>query len=274
MTWVKIDDGLPTHRKAKGVGLDGIGMFVAMLCYCAKHLTDGRIPKEDIAIVWPWNQPRALELADLMVNVGLMEDHGSAWVIRDYLDYQPSRADVEKARAANTLRQRKRRGCHAVTTTVTHGVSNDSPSRPVPSRPDPPAEDTHRDPKHHFLANEVKRFRHLSRFGDALDFTEPLMAVVTLNMTEEQLRKAVTQAAAEIPIDAHPAAALRTLRRFIERCTFVGFSGPVTAPSKAPYHATFADDDWEQAPPEALKAGALGVLDAINATTIDSEVDD
>ena len=62
------------------------------------------------------------------------------WVIHDYWEYQPSKAQVVKERQASAERQRKWRENHGYggsqdnggSNGVTNGVSNAAPSRPVP----------------------------------------------------------------------------------------------------------------------------------------------
>jgi hypothetical protein len=44
MTWFKLEDGFPEHRKIAQAGGDAGWLFVCGLAYCARNLTDGLIP--------------------------------------------------------------------------------------------------------------------------------------------------------------------------------------------------------------------------------------
>lgn len=118
--WVKLDDHFPDHRKLAELGdyapLCG-WLYVCGLAFCNRQLTDGRIPKAHIhrlasfrhisietASVGPPERPLATfgddvaveEIAEMLVTVRLWEDDGDAYVVHDYGDYQPSKADIER----------------------------------------------------------------------------------------------------------------------------------------------------------------------------------
>lgn len=151
MPWVKLDDQIMRNPKVRGISRDAFALHVAGLCYCATALTDGRIPDRDLPLVAaealaPESSASDLEKADLW------ERTDDGWMIHDYLDYQPSRADVmDDRRKARERKQRQRSkdrppdghaGSHAVTGPVTdsgrHAGSHEPPSRPVPSPDIPP----------------------------------------------------------------------------------------------------------------------------------------
>lgn len=93
MTWVKIDDNFPDHPRVVGLSDRAFRTHVAGLCYSAKYLTDGHIPSSALRTIGPRKSAQELEDAGLWQKT----DHG--WVVRDFLDYNPSRADVETERA-------------------------------------------------------------------------------------------------------------------------------------------------------------------------------
>lgn len=92
MTWVKLDDNFPDHPRVVGLTDRAFRTHVAGLCYCAKYLTDGNVPTSALRAIGPRKTAQELEAAGLWAKT----DHG--WMIRDYLDYNPSRADVETER--------------------------------------------------------------------------------------------------------------------------------------------------------------------------------
>ena len=106
MPWVKIDDGVPHHRKLFAGGACLRGMILDGLCYCARNLTDGFIPANALALVSPGTPPKmALRLIADLVRVGAWTTKDDGWEIHDYLKYQPSRQEVLDARAAAKARK-------------------------------------------------------------------------------------------------------------------------------------------------------------------------
>lgn len=158
MSWARFDDMFPWSRKVRRLSDAAFRLHVTGIVGCARDLTDGVVTQDDIDEFPPM---RGLDkrLAEL-VERGQWHEKGhrcgkckqppaGAWMIHDYLDYNPSKADVEAERAAARERQRRRRLGRAgvseapdVTrdSRVTHaGVTRESqtPSLPVPSIPDP-----------------------------------------------------------------------------------------------------------------------------------------
>jgi hypothetical protein len=96
MAWVRIDDGLPDHPKFLALGRDrwvGIGLFIEMLCYANRYLTDGAVPAAAV-------RRASARVAARLADVGLIETAPDGWRIHDYHRYQPSREDVEARRTA------------------------------------------------------------------------------------------------------------------------------------------------------------------------------
>jgi hypothetical protein len=117
MAWVRIDDQFTDHPKAAHAGPLGIAMQVAGLCYCNRYLTDGFIP---LAIA-----PRLLDFTGIaegephdvdtkqvngyamewmyvverLEKAGMWEVVDGGWLIHDYLEYNPSREEMQAKRA-------------------------------------------------------------------------------------------------------------------------------------------------------------------------------
>lgn len=121
MTWVRLDDDFGNHPKLREAGPLGIAMQVVALCYCNKYLTDGFIPRSVIPSLlnleglamrcWEGelvgggqNADWSLIVEDL-IGAGLWHEVDGGYQIHDYLEYQPSRAQVLAERAANAKRQ-------------------------------------------------------------------------------------------------------------------------------------------------------------------------
>lgn len=141
MPWVKLDDQIMRNPKIRAVSRDAFAFHIAGLAYCATALSDGHIPDRDLPLVAAEALAPEASAGELGA-VGLWERREGGWEIHDYLDFQPSRADVlderRKARERKAVQRARQKASHAVSPPGTDGVSHDgSPPPPVPSRPDP-----------------------------------------------------------------------------------------------------------------------------------------
>lgn len=119
MSWVKIDDGAPDHPKWMELAEDPAlwsacwGLWVACATYCARMLTDGRVPRAYIGRATPLPRKTADAAADALVRVGLWSRDDSGYVFHDWLEYNPPAEKVRAKRAAAAERMsrgRKRSG--------------------------------------------------------------------------------------------------------------------------------------------------------------------
>lgn len=134
MTWAKIDDAAPHHPKFIAAGWEAFGLWVAGLCYCNRWLTDGLVPKVAVPGLLPGLSPKkAHELAVRLTTNSVRPGGNPSWIdegdhyrVHDFESYQPTKAEVEAARAAARNRQRRHRSgrSHGVTESVTDGVAN------------------------------------------------------------------------------------------------------------------------------------------------------
>lgn len=116
MTWVKIEDSLPDHERAIRAGDRAMWLWVAGLCWCSRHLSDGKIPREVVPRLT--GAPDALKLASVLVEVGLWRETKAAFVVRNYGRFQRTRDEVDAERAATRKRvakHREKRSGNAVT---------------------------------------------------------------------------------------------------------------------------------------------------------------
>ena len=95
MTWVRLDDGFYQHPKIVRVGVVGMALQVAALCYANHNLTDGFIPSEAVAML----VPGANGVVAKMVRVGLWDEAEDGYLIHDYTKYQWTKAQIETFRA-------------------------------------------------------------------------------------------------------------------------------------------------------------------------------
>ncbi len=105
MSWFKLDDQFPTHPKVLRAGPDAAWLYICGGCYCAKHLTDGMIPK--VAVPTLSTLRAHARLAAVLVREGLWHDAGDDFEVHDYLVYNPSREKVENERRAAVERRSK-----------------------------------------------------------------------------------------------------------------------------------------------------------------------
>lgn len=143
MTWLRLDDGMLDHPKwIRAITLGGdevVTVWLRLLSWCSRNLTDGHIPGDMVAQVAQLKAGakrakalRALEEARLITR-----GEGEEIVLVDYLERNPSASQVRADRERKIEAQRKRRlggneaGLHA--TSEAGACSVPSPSHPIPS---------------------------------------------------------------------------------------------------------------------------------------------
>jgi hypothetical protein len=111
MTWVKVDDRFPQHEKVLAAGPEAGWLYICGLCYAARTLSNGVLPRSELQTFSPYPEAQSRDLAVALVDQGLWETtRQQAWVIHDYLRYNPSRADVEAKRARWRAKADSKRG--------------------------------------------------------------------------------------------------------------------------------------------------------------------
>jgi hypothetical protein len=97
--WLRLDDGFGEHPKIVDLSDKAFRVHVLALLYCARNLTDGRLPAR-----YPVDVSTGREL----VRRGLWAPtEGGGWVIHDWSEWNPS-AEAIRQRLKND-RERKRR---------------------------------------------------------------------------------------------------------------------------------------------------------------------
>lgn len=138
MAWVKIDDRYRTHVKMVEAGAEGVALDVAGLCWSTENATDGFISDAALPALYPVRSPK--KVAQRLVDVGrwTRDDERRGYWIHDFLDYNPSAADLAEKRAATKERVRAWRngrsntGRNKAGNSVTNGVGNTSSRSPTP----------------------------------------------------------------------------------------------------------------------------------------------
>ena len=156
MSWARLDDQMPDHPKFLQAGDFApllLALYVRAVCYSSRYLTDGFIPSGAVTPLLQgynaWGHDTVtgdgfafaqdgdeFDWPAIMVHAGLWESCDGGYRIHDYLDYNPTRAQVLERRADSAKRQKKHRDT-AVSNddgnALRHGVSH----RPVTSSPAP-----------------------------------------------------------------------------------------------------------------------------------------
>lgn len=146
MTWFKVDDGFPDHPKVEDVIAGenpdaAIALWTLAGAWCARHLTDGVIPRSKVARLGV----RAWEVgAAELVRVKLWHETDAGYRFHDWKDSQPTRAKVLAARRADLERKhgRKATGDATDSENIPSGIREESAGTPsgiptLPSRPGP-----------------------------------------------------------------------------------------------------------------------------------------
>ncbi|MFB7647178.1 hypothetical protein ACFC0S_17000 [Streptomyces sp. NPDC056084] len=112
MSWFKIDDGFHCHTKVMEAGTAAVGLYVRCGSWAAQQASDGRVPK---SIARTYGTARMIKA---LIEVGLWHASGhecktcpevdaNAFLIHQYLERNPSRAEMDAARKAKSERQQR-----------------------------------------------------------------------------------------------------------------------------------------------------------------------
>jgi hypothetical protein len=152
VAWLKLDDKRSMHRKFRREGFAARGLDEAAMCVCAHDETDGKVSQEtleDLAHHHGVSMKAVKGLAGDLVRIGRWrwDETGNCWWVKDYLDFNPSRKELEAKRKKDRDRKRTAADSHpdhpgTVTESARNplGVARQSAGHARPSRPDRPTE--------------------------------------------------------------------------------------------------------------------------------------
>lgn len=116
MSYVRLDDNFADHPKlrrySRRARCSAGWLHVEALCYAGRHNTDGFIPSE-VAGEFGSQADIARLTAPFNNGCGLWEVTDGGYLIHDYLDYNPSRREVDEKRDKARERMRRVRGVFA-----------------------------------------------------------------------------------------------------------------------------------------------------------------
>lgn len=135
MAWVRMDDRRAMHPKLCDAGFAARGLDEAAIELCASDETDGFIADKRLKHLgavhgetWRGIERLAQILCSPDVDRWRRDDERGGYWIKDYLDYNPSHAELEAKRAAD--RGRKRSGRGKESPQIPKGVREDSKRNP------------------------------------------------------------------------------------------------------------------------------------------------
>ncbi len=169
MVWLRLEDNMLDHpkwrRAIRLAGDDALGVWIRLVSWCSRNLTDGAIPADMVEEVAETKGDRGRRRAlEALISSSLVarDEHGACTIV-DYLERNPSRSDVRAERDRRAQAERLRRGKPRVTGHESAGVPDrahvPSQSRPVPSQSqpkDPPVAPQGGDPSPEPKAKRVK----------------------------------------------------------------------------------------------------------------------
>lgn len=104
MPWFRLDESFHHHPKVVRAGNAAVGLWVRCGTYASQYLTDGAVPAD---IAQAYGRPREI---DKLLSTRLWVENGATgFLMPDYLDYNPSKEQVEIDRAMARERQRRAR---------------------------------------------------------------------------------------------------------------------------------------------------------------------
>ena len=160
MSWVRLDDGAPGHRKIVGLSDAAFRLWIVGLTHCNQQANDGRFSAHAARIMYGYLASPELGkgAAAELVTANLWTQTDEGYEVRNYLEYQPSKAERDSANKAAAERMRNMRARrYQASVPANKGQDVREPLRcnnsgtsdelqekfalpdpvPIPSRPDP-----------------------------------------------------------------------------------------------------------------------------------------
>jgi len=104
VTFAKFDDNFADHPKVVALSDGAFRLQVSGICYCARYLTNGAVPVEQVPRLVPTYQPK--HLRELLAS-GVWRHDGDTYYIHDYLQWNTPREKVLAMRKARSEGGRK-----------------------------------------------------------------------------------------------------------------------------------------------------------------------
>lgn len=114
--WVRLDPRRAVNHKILTAGIAANGLDVAAMCWSALQEKDGKITVDEVATLARMHGCNDWEgLADTLVRVGrwTLDKRKNTYTIRDFLEYNFSKAQLEERRKRDRIRKHKPSGSDA-----------------------------------------------------------------------------------------------------------------------------------------------------------------
>jgi hypothetical protein len=133
VTWFKLDDQFHSQPKVIAAGNAAIGLYCRLGTYCADKLTDGFIPTSVAKSMGTRRELSALTTCPIPDTRPLLLAVPGGYLLRDYLEFNPSREMVLAERAKAKERMDRLRGRRSPEQTANEhpNLARSSPS-PIP----------------------------------------------------------------------------------------------------------------------------------------------
>lgn len=107
MAWAKVEEQFWSHPKCDGISLQAIGLWVLALSWSSDKMTDGYIKPDTLYRL----HLDAYAYVDELVDAGLWDENprDEGWIIHDFLDYNPSKVEVQEKRMLWRVQKRLQR---------------------------------------------------------------------------------------------------------------------------------------------------------------------
>lgn len=146
MGWARFDDRYSEHPKILAAGALAELLDMRAIIYCARNETDGKLARASLQRL-AVGIPKPIQRAQKLVEVGRWEEVDDGWIVCDYLEYNPSKAEVDEARQARSDKARRaaqarwgqsppdaQGNATSIPGAQPEQMLGDAPSRPVPKQ--------------------------------------------------------------------------------------------------------------------------------------------
>lgn len=103
MVWARVDDQYPDHPKVTGLSDAAFRLHISAITYASRYLTDGFLPFGQVRKLLPFTDD-VQPVCDELVEAALFTVVPKGYTVHDYLEYNPSREEVEAKREQGALR--------------------------------------------------------------------------------------------------------------------------------------------------------------------------
>lgn len=129
--WVKFDNTMPERPKVVGVSDRAFRLWIHASCYCSRGETDGVLPARLVPTLLHSASKQAL---NELVKAGLVDRREDGdFEVHDYLDYNPSKEQIERLRSQSRRTSTRHRDTVTDTSPSTDPIRTDGKEDGLPT---------------------------------------------------------------------------------------------------------------------------------------------